>query len=141
MNKIIIIAALAIFISSCHHNHPADLAEEKTDAIQHTETVQIEKASISSVVRIPGELKPFEKVDIYPKLNGFVKEMYVDRGSVVHKGEILMTLEAPEIAQQMESAQGTLLQAQESIGASRDRYFRLCIAARPYIGAGQIPGR
>jgi RND family efflux transporter MFP subunit len=41
-----------------------------------------------------------------------------------------MILEAPELAQQMQAAQGRLLEAQENINASRDRYFRLKSASK-----------
>ena len=133
MSRIITIAIAAIIMTGCGKNHPVDMAKGKQEVKSNFETVQVEKNSISSVVKIPGQLKPFEKVDIYPKVNGFVKEMYVDRGSIVHKGQILMTLEAPEIVQQVQAAQQKLLQAQENINASRDRYFRL-------KGASKIPG-
>jgi membrane fusion protein (multidrug efflux system) len=106
------------------------MANEKKDEKSNFETVQIEKGTINSVVKIPGVLKPFEKVDIYPKMNGFVKDIYVDRGSLVHKGQVLMTLEAPEIALQIQAAQGKLLEARENINASRDRYFRLKSASK-----------
>ena len=133
MNRIITMAIAAIIMTGCGKNHPVDMAKEKQEVKSNFETVQVEKNSISSVVKIPGQLKPFEKVDIYPKVNGFVKEMYVDRGSIIHKGQILMTLEAPEIVQQVQAGQQKLLQAQENINASRDRYFRL-------KGASKIPG-
>jgi membrane fusion protein (multidrug efflux system) len=35
---------------------------------------------------VPGELVPYEQVTIYPKIKGFVKRVFVDRGSIVKKG-------------------------------------------------------
>ena len=110
MKKIIIYAAI-ILLAGCENHKPVDLSENRSDTGKSFETVKIERDSLNSVIKLPGELKPFEKVDIYPKMNGFVKEMFVDRGSKVHKGQILMTLEAPEIAQQIQAAQGRLLQS------------------------------
>jgi len=85
---------------------------------------------LSSFLKLPGELKPFEKVDIYPKVNGFVKEIFVDRGSVVHEGQVLMILEAPELDQQLQAEQSKLLQARESFNAGKDRYMRLSAASK-----------
>jgi len=133
MKKIFVAFIIVALLTGCGSHNPADLSEKKADTSTKMETVKIERDSLSSAIKIPGELKPYEKVDIYPKMNGFVKEMYVDRGSIVHKGQMLMTLEAPEIAQQLEAAQGRLLQARENINASRDRYFRL-------LSASVIPG-
>ena len=133
MKKTIMIYAAIILLTGCENHKPVDLSENKSDSGKSFETVKIERDSLNSVIKLPGELKPFEKVDIYPKVNGFVKDMYVDRGSMVRKGQMLMALEAPEIVQQVEAAQEKWLQAQENINASRDRYFRL-------RGASKIPG-
>ncbi|MGY0038024.1 efflux RND transporter periplasmic adaptor subunit [Pedobacter sp. NJ-S-72] len=53
---------------------------------------------------LPGELKPYEEVVIYPKVKGFVKKIFADRGSKVKKGQLLAILEAPEISQHYLSA-------------------------------------
>ncbi|MBS1618088.1 MAG: efflux RND transporter periplasmic adaptor subunit [Bacteroidetes bacterium] len=124
MNKILIIIAV-VALSSCSHHRPTDLTESKKSTNAAPATVKVIRDTLRSAIKLPGELKPYEKVDIYPKMNGFVKEMYVDRGSHVGKGDLLMTLEAPEIAQQIQAAQGRLLEAREKLNASRDRYFRL----------------
>jgi membrane fusion protein (multidrug efflux system) len=127
--KNIVVVVLVITLAGCGNHKPVDLSEKKAGAT-NIETVRIEKGTLGSTIKLPGELKPFQKVDIYPRVNGFVKEMYVDRGSVVHKGQILMTLEAPELDQQYEAAQSKLLQAQENLNASRDRQMRLSAAAK-----------
>jgi membrane fusion protein (multidrug efflux system) len=128
MKKIIVLFLLVA--AGCGRNQPIDLTKPVQAKTSGFEMVAIEKGNLSSVIKLPGQLKPFEKVDIYPKVNGFVKEMYVDRGSLVHTGQILMTLEAPEIDQQLQAAQDKLLQAQEALNASRDRYMRLKAAAK-----------
>ncbi|MDB5280945.1 MAG: efflux transporter, family, subunit, partial [Bacteroidota bacterium] len=126
--KNIISIAVILFLTGCSQNKPVDLAEKV--AVTNMETVKIEKGNLSSVIKLPGQLKPFEKVDIYPKVNGFVKTMLVDRGSIVHEGQVLMTLEAPELDQQLQAAQAKLIQAQEAINASGDRYHRLNAASK-----------
>ncbi|ULT39089.1 efflux RND transporter periplasmic adaptor subunit [Niabella defluvii] len=47
-------------------------------------------------ISVPAELKPFEQVAVYAKVTGFVKQMYVDRGDRVRKGQLLAVLEAPK---------------------------------------------
>jgi membrane fusion protein (multidrug efflux system) len=130
MRNIVLIVTLALFFTGCKNNHPVDLTEKQDTAESKVETVKIQKGSLNSVIKLPGQLKPFEVVDIYPKVNGFVKEMFVDRGSMVHEGQVLMTLEAPEIDEQYQAAVSKMLQAQETVNASRDRYYRLKAAAK-----------
>jgi membrane fusion protein (multidrug efflux system) len=129
MKNIVIAALMLMFFAGCNNNKPVDLSEKKTET-KDPETVKVEKGSLGSVIKLPGELKPFLKVDIYPKVNGFVKEMYVDRGSVVRQGQVLMTLEAPELDQQLEAAQSKLLQAEEALNASKDKFMRLDAASK-----------
>ena len=53
---------------------------------------------------LPGELHPWDKVNIYSKVQGFVKEMYADRGTTVKKGQLLAVLDAPEISAELDQA-------------------------------------
>lgn len=128
--KNIVIVLIMILLTGCGNNHPVDLAPGNNTGKNEFETIALGKGSLSSVIKLPGQLKPFEVVDIYPKVNGFVKDMFVDRGSVVRQGQVLMTLEAPEIDEQYQAANAKLLQAQQALNASRDHYYRLKAAAR-----------
>ncbi len=50
-------------------------------------------------ISLPAELEPYEQVAVFAKVPGFVKKLYVDRGSRVRKGQLLAVLEAPEMNQ------------------------------------------
>lgn len=78
---------------------------------------------------LPGELKPYEEVIIYPKVKGFVKKIFVDRGSKVKKGQLLAILEAPEISQHYLSARADENKFHEDYLYSLQAYERLKKAA------------
>ncbi|MCX2450854.1 efflux RND transporter periplasmic adaptor subunit [Pedobacter sp. PLR] len=78
---------------------------------------------------LPGELKPYEEVLVYPKVKGFVKKIFVDRGTKVKKGQLLAVLEAPEIAQRYQSAKSDERKSYEDYLYSRQSYDRLKKAA------------
>lgn len=85
----------------------------------------LEKDSLSSLLKIPGELIAYQQVDLYAKVNSFVKKLYADVGSEVKAGQVLAVLEAPEISSQLAGAQSRL-KAQEAIYlASKASYDRL----------------
>jgi len=63
-------------------------------------------------------------------VNGFVKDVLVDRGSIVKKGQLLVTLEAPEMESQLQAANSRYLRAREDAEASREKYERLKDAAK-----------
>src|SRR5262245_27112037 len=59
-------------------------------------------------VRRPGELQAYQDVPLYPKVQGFVEWIGVDRGSTVKTGQLLVRMSAPELAaQRSESAAKT----------------------------------
>ena len=124
---IIIVTALA----ACGGDHkPVDISPDKTGKQHKYETVKVEEQALSSYTRIPGTLKPFNQVNIFPKASGFVKAILVDLGAKVKKGQLLMTLEAPELESQLQSANSRYLQAQETAAASGEKYRRLKEAAK-----------
>lgn len=80
---------------------------------------------LSTTLDIPGELVPYQEVDLYAKESSFVKKIFVDVGSEVKQGQLLVSMEAPEINSNVASAQSKL-QSQEAIyTASNSNYNRL----------------
>ncbi len=128
--KIIILGAAACFLAACSGNEkPVDLTEAKASGSKKYETGTITEKALSSYARLPGQLNPFNEVNLFPKANGFVKQIFVDRGSQVTKGQLLITLEAPEMESQLQAANSRYLQAQETANASKEKYNRLKQAA------------
>jgi len=128
--KIIFIAAITILFAACSGNHkPVDLSDPKGPSTVKYQTGTVSEKALSSYARLPGQLQPFYDVNIFPKVNGFVKTLYVDRGSLVKKGQLLVVLEAPEMESQLQAANSRYLEAQENAVASKEKYERLKQAA------------
>lgn len=129
--KLITIAFVAAALYGCSHaDKPVDITAGKAKTDDKLETATVTEKALSSYVRLPGQLKPFNEVNIFAKINSFVKQLNVDRGSVVRKGQLLAVLEAPEMASQVQSANARYLQAQEASNASREKYRRLKEASK-----------
>ena len=123
----ITIAAATLLAACSSTNKPVDTTNtpaQKQKTGQYT-IGQIAVRPLSGFVKLPGQLKPYEEVNIYAKVNGFVKQLYVDRGSMVHKGQVLARLEAPEMGSQVEAANSKYIEAQEAAAASAEKYRRL----------------
>ena len=90
-----------------------------------TEVLPLQKDMLSSSLQIPGELIAFQQVDLYAKENSFVQKLYVDVGSEVKAGQLLATMEAPELGS-LEAAAQSRLKSQEALYiASKSNYDRL----------------
>ncbi|HEY0246155.1 MAG TPA: efflux RND transporter periplasmic adaptor subunit [Mucilaginibacter sp.] len=101
--------------------------EQQEAAIENpqVETVTAIKGKLSSSITVPGELMPYQEVFLYAKINSYVKDLLVDIGSEVHTGQLLVTLEAPEINSQLASAQSRIKQQEAIYFASKATYDRL----------------
>lgn len=69
------------------------------------EVVRVVSKAVERQVNLPGEFQPYLAVPIFAKVTGFVKAVNVDRGSTVTRGQLLATLEAPEMLAQLAEAQ------------------------------------
>lgn len=107
---------LSLSFASCSNSPVKAETEEKTMAMMPDlfETFVLEKTNPKVQIEIPGELLPDQQVSIYAKVSSYVNRLHVDIGSVVKKGDLLLTLEAPEITAQLASARSKW-KAQEAI--------------------------
>ena len=102
-----------------------EASEKAVTAPAPVETLLLKKGRLSTTLYMPGELIAYQQVDLYAKENSFVKKLYADVGSEVREGQLLVTMEAPELASQLAGAQSRV-KAQEAIYiASKANYDRL----------------
>jgi membrane fusion protein, multidrug efflux system len=78
----------------------------------HLEMVRVESRPASRTVPLTAELAPFLQTDMEARAPGYVERVLVDRGSVVHKGQLLVQLSAPEINSQTAASEASLHQAE-----------------------------
>lgn len=100
-------------------------AARKTDSAAVIPTVVLQKGRLSTTLHVPGELIAFQQVDLYAKVNCFVKRLYVDVGSEVKEGQLLATMEAPEIQSQLASALARVKSQEALYIGSKANYDRI----------------
>jgi membrane fusion protein (multidrug efflux system) len=113
---------LVTIVESC--SAPA----EKKDEAQalppaHTATFLLAKGSLATSLKIPAELIAYKQVDIYAKVNSYVKNLNADIGTSVRSGQLLATLEAPELIAQVAAAESKY-KSQEAIFQSSDATYQ-----------------
>ncbi len=102
-----------------------------------TELTQVVSKSLDQTTTIPGELEPYQLVDIHAKVTGFVETVHVDRGSFVKAGELLAEMSAPELEAQRAEAQARIpaviaqrIESEARLSAAESTYQRLAEAAK-----------
>jgi RND family efflux transporter MFP subunit len=91
-------------------------AESKQEVIKWTDAQAIPTVALAQMLpgsshqtlTLPGNIQPFNKAAIYARVNGYVKSWDHDIGSPVKAGQVLATIDAPDLDQQLGQAKATL---------------------------------
>lgn len=93
--------------------------------------------SVSTAVRarsaplvLPGTLRPLHEAVVYSRSAGYVRHWYADIGATVKNGQVLATIEAPEVDQEVQQARAQLTQANASLALARNELDRWKSLAR-----------
>jgi len=102
----------------------------------------VESAQPSFESSVPGELRPYQDVDVQARVEGFVKTILVDRGTAVRSGQLLAVIEAPDLVarraateQRLSAARAQRVQAQAALARDQGTLKRLQDAAASMEGA------
>jgi membrane fusion protein, multidrug efflux system len=80
-------------------------ASDKTTQTPTVLVSHVVSQEVDRQLKLPGELRAYQDVAIYPKWQGFVETINVDRGSVVRRGQLLIRMSAPELSSRTAEAQ------------------------------------
>ncbi|MHB1847250.1 MAG: efflux RND transporter periplasmic adaptor subunit [Deltaproteobacteria bacterium] len=89
---------------------------------------QVKTTPIDRTVALPGEIHPFNQAVLYAKISGYLRQIRVDKGDLVHRGELLGVIESPETDQQVASARATYANAVLVAKRSRELLARKLVA-------------
>ena len=130
-------ALLAVF-AGC--KQPGTEVSVKTAGPDSVSVFLLQKQPIKKQLNFPAELIPYEKAELFAKVNGYVKEMKADIGDRVSKGQVLAVLEAPEMLSNYAQTGSEAQFAKSKYRASLDVYQRILQAAKVNgtIAAGEL---
>jgi len=101
-----VVSVAALVLSGCSKEQP------EPQPMVTVQVVTVKKASLQQLVTAEAVLFPKNEAAITPKVVAPVSKFYVNRGSRVHKGELLAVLENRDISAAVTENKGALEQAQ-----------------------------
>lgn len=121
VRRILTIALAASLAVACRSGDGASGSAPAADTAGPAtiDIVRVVEQALDVPLSLPGELTAFQTVNIFPRVTGFVKAISVDRGSKVRAGDLLASLEAPELVAQRSEAQSKLLGAEAQLSVAR----------------------
>jgi membrane fusion protein (multidrug efflux system) len=73
----------------------------------------------------PVTLKGKEDIEIRPRIDGFIDEIYIDEGAVVTAGQTLFKINSPQAEQALETARAAVAAAQAQLNTATLNYNRM----------------
>jgi RND family efflux transporter MFP subunit len=107
----------ALLLSACAPRHePA-----APDPPPTVPVARVTRDDLSTNLNLTGEFEPYQEVDVMAKVAGYLKSIKVDIGDRVHEGQLLATLEIPEMADEATKAAASSDQAISEVATASDQ--------------------
>jgi len=87
-------------------------------AVPSVSVMQPKQGAPAQEIVLPGSIQPFISSPIYARTDGYLKKWYFDIGAHVKAGQLLATIQAPEIDEQLAQARSTLATAEANLKLS-----------------------
>ena len=121
----ILIVGLGSFLtSSCTRTTAAEAGAPGAADIPTVAVVKATSENLAHTIVLAGEFKPYQAVDVMAKMAGYVKEIRVDVGDRVKEGDLLATLEIPEMADDLRRSQAAVKHSEAEVARARDEINR-----------------
>ena len=121
----LLLAMCAALAGGCGKAHQVDAAAEAPTVA----VVKVTRQNLGSQLEIASELEPFQEINVYAKVSGYIQKLYVDWGTHVRQGQLLAVLEIPELQQQLQQdeaavhkGESDVQRAQEELNRSESEY-------------------
>jgi RND family efflux transporter MFP subunit len=112
----------AVFLSGCGFGSTApseSLANAPTAAV-----VKVQRENLSSQLGISSEFEPYQEVDVYAKVSGYIQKLDVNWGSHVKQGQSLAVLEIPELQQQLQQDEASVKKSEQDLARAKEELNR-----------------
>src|SRR5690349_6460835 len=120
-----LLAALGFLLAGCSRQDIASASATASDAgIHSVPVVTATRSNVTGSLTLTAEFIPYQEVDLMAKVAGYLKEISVDVGDRVHKGEVIATLEIPEMRDDLARAAAAIDQANAEMTRAEDEVRR-----------------
>jgi RND family efflux transporter MFP subunit len=86
-----------------------------TSAPPVVQVAMVTRAAPGSALSLPGTVQPLHESAIYARVGGYVRRWSADIGSLVHQGDLLAEIDAPELEQNVQQARSQVQMTQAAL--------------------------
>jgi len=138
---IICLATAALTGSSACSRPDAHAAAQTTTDVPTVAVVKIVRGDLAQVMTVASEFRPFEEVDLYAKVAGYLKSISVDVGDRVRAGQLLAVIEIPELQDELQQGEATVKRADQEVNrANADLDRAQSVHEVAHLGSTRLAG-
>jgi RND family efflux transporter MFP subunit len=113
---VLLLAFLVVHFSKMHAEHSlARATESAASAEPAVDVVVVHGSAATGSLTLPGETAAWYESTIYSRVDGYVSKWYVDIGDHVKAGQLLATIDTPELDAEFAAAKAKLQVAQAQV--------------------------
>ncbi|MCC8145255.1 MAG: efflux RND transporter periplasmic adaptor subunit [Bacteroidales bacterium] len=112
--KIFLTISVVLVLVSCGRQQ-----KQVETPLEEYPILKVEKQDVTLQSSYPSTIKGQEDIEIRPRIDGFIKEVYVDEGSVVKKGQTLFKIDSPVSEQNVRTSQAALESAKAKLNTAK----------------------
>jgi RND family efflux transporter MFP subunit len=114
-----VLAGISSGCGNSPEKNPDDPANAPSAAV-----VKVVRRDLTSNLEIASEFQPFQEIQVYAKVSGYIQKSYIDWGMHVKQGQLLAVLEIPELQQQLQQDQASIKRSQQALEGAREELKR-----------------
>jgi RND family efflux transporter MFP subunit len=101
------------------------------EAIPTVQLASLQRGGATQELALPGNIQPFMKAPIFARVAGYVKSWREDIGATVKAGQLLASIDTPELDRQLEQAKANLetAEANEKLAAVTAQRWKALVAS------------
>src|SRR6266446_1630021 len=103
-SNVVLTLVAVLALAGCASKGEPPKQEIAADHLLTVPVVKAARADLSTDLTLTAEFEPFQEVDVMAKVSGYIKSIKVDIGDRVREGQLLATLEIPEMADEATKA-------------------------------------
>lgn len=113
--KLPLLIALFFLLQACGPEQPA----AQQEALQEYPVTTIESQEAFVNTEYPATIQGQQNIEIRPKVDGFVAQIFVDEGAAVKKGQLLFRINAPQYEQEVRTAAAAIKNAEAEVNTAK----------------------
>jgi RND family efflux transporter MFP subunit len=109
-------ALLAACLAGCGRGKVTDAASAPVAPV-----VKVTRQDLAEKLEISSEFQPYQEIQVYAKVSGYIQKLDVDWGTHVKQGQLLAVLEIPELEQQLQQDDASVHHSENDLDRAREQ--------------------